>query len=108
MPTCSKPGCTRAGAAVLGYDYAERLALLQDPPVTGQVSPHVYVLCIHCAERLRPPQGWILEDARSEPPLFVTGAVPERSALALEEEPLYDASDETITVRKQLFFGYSA
>jgi hypothetical protein len=105
MPICSKPGCTRAGAAVLGYDYAERLALLQDPPTTGQPSPHVYVLCISCAERLRPPQGWVLEDSRSEPPLFVAGDRPARSPVAIEE-----AIDEAepATVRRQLFFGYSA
>ena len=102
MNICSKPGCTRAGAALLGYDYAARLALLQDPPESGQPSPHLYVLCGHCAERLRPPQGWSLEDTRSEPPLFVAtdGSLPERVVL--------DEETEETTVRRQLFFGYSA
>jgi hypothetical protein len=103
--TCSKPGCARAGAAVLGYDYQERLALLDDPPETGQLSPHLYVLCVPCAERLRPPQGWVLEDARSAPPLFVAGERSALPALAIDEpadEP------EPATHRRQLFFGYSA
>lgn len=73
MPTCSKPGCPRAGSAVLGYDYASRLALLEDPPESGRLSPHLYVLCVPCAERLRPPQGWVLEDVRTTTPLFVAG-----------------------------------
>ncbi|MEA2452352.1 MAG: hypothetical protein QOG04_1062 [Actinomycetota bacterium] len=102
MTVCSKPGCTRTGAAVLGYDYAERLALLEDPPHTGQVSPHVYVLCVPCAERLRPPQGWVLEDARAEPPLFVAGDRPEHSTAGSDDDI------EPVTTRKQLFFGYSA
>lgn len=71
MNTCSKPGCTRAGAAVLGYDYGARLALLEDPPGKGRLSPHLYVLCVPCAERLRPPQGWMLEDVRTTPPLVL-------------------------------------
>lgn len=103
MNTCSKPGCTRAGAALLGYDYAARLALLEDPPSEGRVSPHLYLLCASCAERLRPPQGWILEDARSEPPLFVAADNPVGRAIDLEE-----AADEPEVHRRQLFFGYSA
>lgn len=104
MNTCSKPGCTRTGAALLAYDYAARLALLQDPPASGQASPHLYVLCSPCAERLRPPQGWVLEDDRSEPPLFVAAGSryePPDVGAALEEE-------EEPTIRRQLFFGYSA
>lgn len=88
---------------MLGYDYAARLALLQDPPESGPVSPHLYVLCGHCAERLRPPQGWLLDDTRSEPPLFVTGETRNQS-VALDEV----ADEVEPTVRRQLFFGYSA
>ncbi len=44
--------------------------MLQDP-TSGEVSPHLYVLCAPCAARLRPPNGWTLEDFRSDPPLFV-------------------------------------
>jgi hypothetical protein len=61
---CSKPGCTRAGGAILAYDYGERRAILQDAREIGQISPHAYVLCSSCAERLRPPRGWLLEDLR--------------------------------------------
>lgn len=74
MNLCSKPGCTRAGAALLGYDYAARRAVLGDPPATGEISPHVYVLCAACAEKLRPPQGWLLDDLRAAPPLFASAA----------------------------------
>ncbi len=103
MNICSKPGCARAGSALLGYDYASRLALLQDPPESGPVSPHLYVLCGPCAERLRPPQGWMLEDTRREPPLFVTSGATREIIVADEDAP------ETETgVRRQLFFGYSA
>ena len=90
------------GAALLGYDYAARRAVLEDPPEVGEVSPHVYVLCATCAERLRPPQGWLLDDVRSEPPLFLaTEPVPE-THVAPETEEL------EVTARRQLFFGYSA
>jgi hypothetical protein len=100
---CSKPGCQRTGAALLAYDYAARLALLHDPPASGQASPHLYVLCGPCAERLRPPQGWVLEDDRSEPPLFVA------AGSRYEPQAIEDAvEDEEPTIRRQLFFGYSA
>lgn len=106
MNICSKPGCTRAGTTLLGYDYAARLALLQDPPESGAVSPHLYVLCGHCAERLRPPQGWMLEDTRSEPPLFVTSESL-GEPVVLDDGSVLDEETET-SVRRQLFFGYSA
>ncbi len=70
MSLCSKPGCARPGAALLGYDYAARRAMLQDP-AAGEVSPHLYVLCAPCASRLKLPNGWTLEDFRAEPTLFV-------------------------------------
>lgn len=111
MNICSKPGCTRAGAAVLGYDYAARLALLQDPPETGAVSPHLYVLCAHCAERLRPPQGWMLDDTRSEPPLFVAAEPPVGPLVLHDGSGLDEGSEndsEEASSRRQLFFGYSA
>lgn len=105
MKACSKPGCSSAGAALLGYDYSTRRAVLQDPPDTGEVSPHLYILCSPCAERLRPPQGWMLDDLRTEPPLFVArdGPVGGEVDGAGDED-----SDEMVSVRRQLFFGYSA
>lgn len=88
---------------MLSYDYAERKAVLDDPE-TGQLSPHVYILCTKCAEKLRPPKGWELEDRRSEPPLFVE-RVP-AGVVTLPAEPEVPA--ERLPVRRQLFFGYSA
>lgn len=102
MNACSKPGCANPGAAILGYDYAQRRAMLDDPPA-DDVSPHSYVLCTRCAEKLTPPRGWVLDDNRAEPPLFLD-RVKER-AEAVPAEPL-PAPEEPR--RKQLFFGYSA
>lgn len=70
MGSCSKPGCSGNGAAVLTYDYADRRATIADPP-RDHVSPHLYVLCVMCADRLTAPLGWLLEDLRSESPLFL-------------------------------------
>jgi hypothetical protein len=69
MAMCSKPACAGAGVAILAYEYASRRALLAD--FGADVSPHVYVLCLECADKLRPPRGWVLEDRRSERALFV-------------------------------------
>lgn len=105
MNLCTKPSCTRPGAVVLAYDYAARTAILEDAP-QGQLSPHVYVLCVGCAERLSPPRGWDLEDLRSEPPLFLDPASgPAAPAETSAEEALEEAS--ATTSRRQLFFGYS-
>lgn len=103
MNPCSKPGCGNPGAAILGYDYADRRAVLEDPSEV-EVSPHAYVLCTRCAEKLTPPRGWTLDDNRAEPPLFLDRVLKEREepaaveALPPAEEPR----------RQQLFFGYSA
>ena len=103
MNLCSKPSCTRPGAVVLAYDYAERKAVLDDPE-KGQLSPHVYILCSRCAEKLKPPKGWELEDRRSEPPLFVERELPQVVTIATSDpEP-----EQVASSRRQLFFGYSA
>lgn len=103
MSPCSKPGCANPGAALLGYDYADRRAVLDDPP-DGEISPHVYVLCTKCAEKLTPPRGWVLDDNRAEPPLFLDRMVKERDAAAAVEK-LPPAEEPR---RQQLFFGYTA
>jgi hypothetical protein len=100
--TCSKPGCANPGAAILGYDYADRRAVLDDPP-NGEVSPHAYVLCTRCAEKLTPPRGWTLDDNRSAPPLFLD-RMKEREDAAAAEAQTPPAEPR----RQQLFFGYSA
>lgn len=103
MNPCSKPGCANPGAALLGYYYAERRAVLDDPP-EGEISPHSYVLCTKCAEKLTPPRGWVLEDNRAEPPLFLDRIVKERDeAAAVEKLPPPEEPR-----RQQLFFGYTA
>lgn len=101
MNLCSKPGCANPGAAVLGYDYSERRAVLDDPP--AEVSPHSYVLCTRCASKLTPPRGWVLDDLRAEPPLFLD-RVKERSEAPAAETLRPPAEPE----RRQLFFGYTA
>ncbi|MGH2821282.1 MAG: DUF3499 family protein, partial [Actinomycetota bacterium] len=72
--SCSKPGCASPAAAVLAYSYAERLATLEDAAAAG-VPPHAYALCGGCAERLRPPRGWRVDDRRCTPPLFLDAAL---------------------------------
>lgn len=64
MSLCSKPGCARPGSSVLGYDYGEQLIVLSDIADLN-VSPHEYLLCAPCSERLRPPRGWSLDDQRA-------------------------------------------
>ena len=101
MSSCSKPGCARAGTAVLAYDYSERLAVLDDP---AEPSPHVYLLCSDCAAKLRPPMGWTLRDRRSSPPLFLDGDPADRVETEVAEEPAPAATGGA----RQLFFGRSA
>ena len=103
MNLCTKPSCARPGAVVLSYDYAAKRAILDDP-ADGQQSPHVYVLCTACAERLRPPNGWELHDLRSEPPLFLDrrDRVVVASSTAAESAPEVNGAGS----RRQLFFGY--
>ena len=87
---------------MLAYDYAERKAILEDP-ARGELSPHVYILCTKCAEKLRPPKGWELEDRRSEPPLFVDRIA---AVVTIPAEPEQTPAPDSS--RRQLFFGYSA
>ncbi|MGH2699542.1 MAG: DUF3499 family protein [Actinomycetota bacterium] len=70
MRLCSKPSCHQPASALLAYDYAARLAVLHDAP-EGEVSPHLYELCFGCADKLVAPRGWLLDDRRSEPRLFL-------------------------------------
>lgn len=102
MSHCSKPGCANPGTSLLGYDYASKRAFVDDPS-PGEPSPHVYVLCTTCTERLRPPRGWDLVDRRAEPPLFVDGGSPSVTVL----EPA-EPEEALQTQRRQLFFGTSA
>jgi len=67
---CSKPGCRHPASALLGYDYASRLAILDDA-LAGEVPPHLYALCPPCADNLVAPRGWFLDDRRAAPSLFL-------------------------------------
>jgi hypothetical protein len=104
MTLCSKPGCGGSGTAILAYNYAAREAMLEDPD-EGQPSPHVYVLCEPCAEKIRPPQGWTLHDRRARPPLFLDRLEARRAARAVEQAAAdqHRPSDSA----RQLFFGHS-
>lgn len=96
MNVCAKPRCPGPGAAVLYFRYADRLAFLEDLTEV-EPSPHSYVLCASCADSLRPPRGWELDDRRTleaPVPLHDPG----------EED---DVPDEAPTAR-QIFFGTSA
>ena len=72
----------------MDFDYGERRALLHDP-VPGQLSPHSYLLCTLCAEKLTTPRGWELEDLRDKPQLFLAEEDP-----AAPDEALPAAPDE--------------
>ena len=80
MSYCSKPSCPNRAAVILGYNYAERHVVLQD--AEGEISPHSYAFCLDCADALRPPRGWTLDDHRRRPVLFVT-------TQALSDSPAY-------------------
>ena len=104
MTLCSKPGCGGSGTAILAYNYAAREAMLEDPD-EGQLSPHVYVLCESCAQKIRPPRGWTLHDRRARPPLFLDRLEARRAARAVEQaDPDQQPAGERA---RQLFFGHS-
>ena len=62
-PLCARPGCEGLTAAWLTYDYAGRRVWLDDAPSAGGDQ---WGLCSGHARRLRPPQGWVQLDRRSE------------------------------------------
>ena len=64
--SCSRPGCQKAPAATLTYDYAARVATVEQ-----LVAPHPmqYDLCHQHTERLSVPMGWTLVDQRVVAPV---------------------------------------
>lgn len=60
---CSRPGCTEAAVASLSYQYADRVAWLDD--LGRDRDPHAYDLCERHAGRLSVPGGWRLDDRRA-------------------------------------------
>lgn len=96
MGQCSKSACSAPGGVVLGYDYAARVVILEDPP-EGMVSPHVYVFCVDHADRLTLPHGWTLDDKRTLPVLFA-------DEVSMIGPSLHDDLSES---GGQVFFGTS-
>ena len=56
---CAHQGCGGSVDAVLGYDYANRVAWLEPPH-----APIGWGLCNAHADNLRVPLGWALDDRR--------------------------------------------
>ncbi len=92
MSQCSKPSCFASSKVVLAYDYGARMCRLQD--AGEETSPHLYALCSRCADSLRPPLGWVLEDLRTRHPAL-TGALDTRldRPAGLMEEPQFPFGD---------------
>ena len=65
--TCVR--CSSISTSCLTYAYDRREAWLVD---TGRtlVPGTRYPLCTKHADRVKPPQGWVLHDRRSQPTLF--------------------------------------
>ncbi len=106
MSLCSKPGCGGAAAAVLSYDYASSLAVLEDPP-DGMADPHIYVLCASCADKLVMPRGWTLDDQREAPPLFLPRD-PNATTYEVVEVVGAGIGEDQAAESQQIFFGHSA
>ncbi|HEX2240622.1 MAG TPA: DUF3499 family protein [Actinomycetota bacterium] len=117
MSLCSKPNCARPGTAVLAFDYDSRKAMIEDRD-RRQISPHLYLLCTLCAEKLRPPLGWTLDDRRTKtlaerydsevaaaPSREVETVAPQitRAPARRPEPPLEPAAQS-----RQVFFGFSS
>jgi hypothetical protein len=85
---------------VLSYDYRARTASLDDPP-SGELSPHLYLLCADCADRLSPPRGWQIHDRRAVPRLFLHQREAEP---AQDDQDVPDGLPEP-AVNRHLFFG---
>ena len=105
MTHCSKPACTQIASVVLAYDYAEQTVVLDDA-TGGDISPHHYAMCLRCAEKLKPPRGWTIDDRRVAVPLFASERPDQRVPVA--SVPSYEA-EESIEddPGRQLFFGSS-
>ena len=59
---CVRPMCGGAPAAALHYDYAASTVWLD--PMTEELVPGAWVICVAHAERLGVPAGWTLVDRR--------------------------------------------
>ncbi len=59
--SCSRPACQRQPVATLTYDYASRVATIDD---LAPAHPMQYDLCAAHTDRLSVPNGWELVDRR--------------------------------------------
>jgi Protein of unknown function (DUF3499) len=59
---CCRPACAEPAVATVTYHYGEQAAWVD--PLSNERDPHAYDMCARHAERLRPPQGWALDDRR--------------------------------------------
>jgi hypothetical protein len=73
IASCARPGCAKAPAAWLAYDYGARCAWLDDQADDGTGKVGRWPLCERHADNLRVPRGWFCVDRRGAP--FVTAAV---------------------------------
>ncbi len=105
MTHCSKPGCAQIASVVLAYDYGQQTVVLEDA-TGGDISPHHYAMCLRCAEKLKPPRGWTVDDRRVAVPLFASERSDRRAPSGLEpvvQEPVPSPEEPG----RQLFFGTS-
>jgi len=65
--TCVR--CSSIPTSCLSYAYDRREAWLVDAGSTLEPGTR-YPLCTKHADRVKPPQGWVLHDRRSQPTLF--------------------------------------
>jgi hypothetical protein len=61
---CARPDCSTTARATLSFDYASRRVYVE--PLFLERSPQTYDLCSTHAGRTTPPNGWHLQDRRSE------------------------------------------
>ena len=71
--SCARPGCAKAPAAWLAYDYGARCAWLDDQADDGTGKVGRWPLCERHADNLRVPRGWFCVDRRGAE--FATGPV---------------------------------
>ena len=104
MTHCSKPGCAQIASVVLAYDYAQQSVVLDDA-TGGDISPHHYAMCLRCAEKLKPPRGWTVDDRRVAVPLFASERTDQR--ISVGSVSAYEADEHDEDSGRQLFFGSS-
>ena len=106
MTHCAKPGCTHIASVVLAYDYGAQTVVLDDA-TGGEISPHHYAMCLRCAEKLKPPRGWTIDDRRVAVPLFASERSERRIAVGAEASSSFDVREDEPDPGRQLFFGSS-